>query len=102
MEREKNQKIQILRALAIMAVVLLHTCPSGNLSVVFRAFFNFAVASFLFLSGYLTKIENDNWLKFYKKRIIRVIIPYVIWTIFYTVANLGISAFALKRILVNL
>lgn len=60
------------------------------------------MASFLFLSGYLTKIENDNWLKFYKKRIIRVIIPYVIWTIFYTVANLGISAFALKRILVNL
>lgn len=36
MGREKNEKIQILRALAIIAVVLLHTCPSGNLSVIFH------------------------------------------------------------------
>ena len=41
----------------------------------------------MFLSGYLTKIENENWFSFYKKRIFRVIIPYVIWTILYTLPN---------------
>lgn len=76
--------IQIFRALSIIAVVMIHTTPSGEWQVFCRPFINFSVATFLFLSGYLTKIENDNWFAFCKKRIIRVIIPYIIWTIFYT------------------
>jgi len=63
---------------------MIHTTPPGNWQVFCRPFINFSVALFLFLSGYLTKVENDNWGAFYKKRIIRVIIPYVIWTIIYT------------------
>lgn len=76
--------IQIFRALSIIAVVMIHTTPSGEWQVFCRPFINFSVATFLFLSGYLTKIENDNWFTFYKKRINRVIIPYVIWTILYS------------------
>lgn len=83
----KNQKIQLLRGLAIIAVVLIHTCPHGIYLVIFRPFINFAVATFFFLSGYLTKTENDDWGKFYKKRIYRVVVPYVIWTILYTVTS---------------
>ena len=79
----RNNMVQIFRALAVIAVVLIHTTPSGYCQVFFRPFVNFAVALFLFLSGYLTKVENDNWGAFYKKRIIRVIIPYVIWTVLY-------------------
>lgn len=55
MEREKNQKIQILRALAIMAVVLLHTCPSGNLSVVFVPFSILLWRHFYFFRDILLK-----------------------------------------------
>lgn len=84
MEKTKNNDIQLLRALAIVAVVCIHTCPIGMSQVVFRPFINFAVALFVFLSGYLTKIENDNWMRFYKKRIIRVLFPYIIWTTIYT------------------
>lgn len=83
-KKTRNNMIQIFRALSIIAVVMIHTTPSGEWQVFCRPFINFSVATFLFLSGYLTKIENDNWFAFCKKRIIRVIIPYIIWTIFYT------------------
>ena len=85
--KQKDYNIQLFRALAIMAVVLIHTCPSGEWQVICRPFINFSVATFLFLSGYLTNTDNDNWEKFFKKRIVRVIIPYIIWTILYSVAS---------------
>ncbi len=80
----RNNFIQVVRAFAIIAVVMIHTCPPGEWQVFCRPFINFSVATFLFLSGYLTKIENDNWPKFHKKRIVRVLVPYVIWTIIYS------------------
>lgn len=83
----RNNMVQIFRAFAIIAVVMIHTTPLGNYQVLCRPFINFSVATFLFLSGYLTKIENDNWGAFYKKRIIRVLIPYVIWTVLYTLSS---------------
>lgn len=84
---QRNDKVQFLRAISIIAVVLLHTCPGGEWGVYCRPFINFPVAAFLFLSGYLTSIENDNWTNFFKKRIFRVIVPYVIWTILYCIAK---------------
>lgn len=80
-QNAKINAIQIIRAIAIIAVVIIHTTPSGIGQVICRPFLNFAVATFLFLSGYLTKAENDDWKAFYKKRITRVIIPYIIWSI---------------------
>ena len=68
-KRERNNMVQIFKALAIVAVVMIHTTPAGVSQVLFRPFINFSVATFLFLSGYLTKAENDNWGAFYKKRI---------------------------------
>ena len=86
-KKTRNNLVQIFRAFAIIAVVMIHTTPLGNWQVFCRPFINFSVATFLFLSGYLTKVDNDNWWAFYKKRIIRVIIPYVIWTVLYTLAS---------------
>lgn len=52
----------------------------------FRPFFNFSVGLFLFLSGMLSNVKNYNP----KKRIIKILIPYVIWTLIYTLmANLS-------------
>ena len=97
--KQKDYNIQLFRALAIMAVVLIHTCPSGEWQVICRPFINFSVATFLFLSGYLTNTDNDNWEKFFKKRIVRVIIPYIIWTILYSVAS---KAWTPKALALNL
>ena len=96
-KERKNVKIQFLRGLSIMAVVMIHTCPGGYWQVVCRPFINFAVALFLFLSGYLTNVDTDNWGALFKKRILRVAIPYIIWTIIYT-----IPSFSFFQLLKNL
>ena len=98
---KKNLKIQILRALAIMAVVMIHTCPKGIMQVYVRPFINFSVASFLFVSGYLTDISKIIIKDFYKKRIIRVIIPYTIWSILYTTVGFVSNGIDLKKYIIN-
>ena len=98
----RNKKIQVLRAVSIIAVVLIHTCPVGEVQVFVRPFINFGVATFLFLSGYLTNLSKIKIKQFYKKRIIRVLIPYVIWTILYTTVSLITSGeMDVKRYFIN-
>ena len=80
--------IQAFRAIAIIAVVMIHTTPAGEMQVICKPFINFAVATFVFLSGYLTKADNDNWLAFYRRRITRVLVPYFIWTVIYSIQDI--------------
>lgn len=82
--RERNPLVQQFRALAIVAVVMIHTLPPGIGQVFVRPFINFAVALFLFLSGYLTRADNADWGAFYRKRVVRVLIPYILWSIIYS------------------
>ena len=94
----KRTDIQVLRAIAIIAVVLIHTNSSDETGqIVIRPFVNFSVALFLFLSGYLTKLENSDWKSFCIKRVMRVFIPYAIWTVIYALFRGSI-----KRIPINL
>ena len=80
--------IQFFRAIAIIAVVMIHTTPAGEWQIFCKPFINFAVATFIFLSGYLTKADNDNWLAFYRRRITRVLVPYFIWTVIYSIQDI--------------
>jgi len=84
----RNNLVQIFRALAIIGVVMIHTTPAGEWQMLCRPFINFSVATFLFLSGYLTKTKNEDWGAFMKKRIVRVIVPYLIWSFLYSVQKL--------------
>lgn len=84
----KNQKIQIFRALAIIAVVMIHTTPPGEWQVFCKPFINFAVATFIFLSGYLTKDQGEDWKSFYFRRIRRVAVPYLIWSVLYSIPDM--------------
>ena len=99
---DRNNMIQIFRAIAIIAVVMIHTTPSEDWRVFCRPFINFSVATFLFLSGYLTKIDNSDWCSFFKKRIVRVIIPYVIWTLLYTLHRIIFLDEGISKIPYNL
>ncbi len=101
MTNNKRDDIQILRAVAIIAVVLIHTCPSGMYQVWCRPFINFAVGLFLFLSGYLTKMHDDSWITFYKRRVSRVLIPYLIWTVIYSMSPLPDPFLLLKNIITS-
>lgn len=77
----ESYKIQVLRGLAIIAVVFIHNTPSGTAQIWCRPFLNFSVGLFLFLSGMLSNMEKWNP----KKRIIKIIIPYIIWTLIYVI-----------------
>lgn len=70
----------------------------GGYAVLDRPFLNFSVAMFIFLSGYLTNIDVSDIKGFYKKRIIKVAIPYIIWSIIYIIATKNMSN-ALKLLL---
>ncbi|WP_196002084.1 acyltransferase [Clostridium sp. 1001271B_151109_B4] len=83
----KDKSIQCLRALSILAVVLIHSLPNADSSIYVRQFINFCVAMFIFISGYLTDINIDDTKKFYKKRILRVIFPYLIWSAIFIVKS---------------
>lgn len=43
---------------------------------------------FFFLSGYLTKLHYDNYMEFCKKRLVRVAIPFIFWSIVCCIADL--------------
>lgn len=55
---KRDPYLQVVRGLAIAAVVLIHCLPQEAASVALRPFLNFAVAAFVFLSGYLTPRER--------------------------------------------
>lgn len=81
MLRQSSINIQILRGLAIIAVVFIHNTPSGLTQIFVRPFLNFSVGLFLFLSGLLT---DPNKLSI-QKRLKKVLIPYIVWTAVYVI-----------------
>lgn len=83
----KNNSVQIMRGLAITAVVIIHSYPNGFSGVFIRPFVNFAVAMFIFLSGYLTKLEIPNYRNFMYRRIKKVFVPYCIWSVIYMIPS---------------
>lgn len=81
-----NKKIQILRAIAILAVVVIHTYNDINIGIIIRPFVNYAVAIFIFISGFLTKDNITDYKSFILKRLKRVLIPFILWTVIYSIA----------------
>ena len=78
---EESIRIQIVRGLAIFAVILIHNTPAGLPQVFIRPFINFAVGVFIFLSGMLSDANRWNPVK----RILKLLIPYAIWTLVYVI-----------------
>lgn len=92
MVKEKtNQFWQTVRGMCILAVVLIH-CEAplnrgygiaDNIYYLFlRNLINFPVAVFFFISGYFVKNE-ENIAEYYKKRVLRLLLPYVVYSIAY-------------------
>lgn len=79
--KDESYKIQLLRGLSIIAVVCIHNTPDGMVQAWCRPFLNFAVAMFLFMSGMLS--DSKNWKPVH--RIKKIIVPYFLWSLIYTV-----------------
>lgn len=93
----------ILRGLAILGVVAIHSSETGlqfsdnsvnfNFTVLWRNLLNFSVPMFLAISGYFWARKrfgsSKDYLAFLRKQIPRVYIPLVFWSVFW----LGLAVF---------
>jgi surface polysaccharide O-acyltransferase-like enzyme len=96
---KRIEYFDLLRGLAIIAVVAIHSTGSGlqfeansfnfNFTVLWRNSLNFSVPLFIAISGYFLankKIINFNeYLLFLKKQIPRVYIPFFVWSIVWLI-----------------
>ncbi len=99
MNTNKDLSFQAFRGLAIIAVVAIHASATGKLfinneslslnyefSLIFRQFINYAVAVFIFISGFFTPKNYfstiSDYLIYYNKRLTRLLIPYLFWCFF--------------------
>ncbi len=95
--KERMSYYDLLRGLAIIGVVAIHSTWIGytindtsfyfNFTVIWRQVLNFSVPLFLTISGFfLANIETntiESYLKFVSKQVQRVLIPYLLWCIVY-------------------
>ncbi len=104
----RNSKIDTIKGLCIIFVIVAHVSsylisqrnlPFNNLPdalsladlfwIILRNSIDFMIAGFLFISGYcLTRVYGDKdsfkVVLFYKKRLKRIYIPFVVWLTIYT------------------
>lgn len=83
-QNNQRNKIQFLRGIAIIAVIIIHNAPTGEIQIWLRPCVNFCVGLFLFLSGLLSS-KQDEWPPW--MRIKKVYVPFIIWTVIYTVVG---------------
>ena len=87
--------IDLCRGLAAFAVILVHSgdetwgLPISNAAIEFRHSFYFAVPFFLAASFYFStqKLPLKLSTAFWEKKFKRILIPYIIWSIFYLAIN---------------
>jgi len=94
---------QYIRGICIIAVVLIHSKNgvqydtgwmfgwNAGYWLVLRQLINFPVAVFIFLAGYFTNIDDAlrNRRQYYSQRGQKLIVPFLIWSSFYTIINVA-------------
>jgi len=94
----QSTRIQIIRGICIFGVVLIHCTVLNQYDLFIQPFAFFCVWIFLFLSGILTSPFSESWGKLIYKRIMKVIIPFFVWSLIYELFN-GIDKSTIIRIL---
>ncbi len=110
MKKNNLTEITILRSFAMLFVIGIHflNLPQLNLTrgslgqgfyFLWRAMLIFAVPCFMFLSmmmvSYTHNEKEFSAPVFYKKRLIRIGIPYLIWSIVYILLNVAVKKYTL-------
>lgn len=97
------------KGLAIIAVVVIHACgdtknfPANSFNwlfgLEFRQVVNFAVAMFFAIAGYFAAgAAQKNPVDYYRKRLGRILTPYVIWTAIYLLIRTPLTPPSLDEI----
>ncbi len=90
--------IDLCRGLAAFAVILVHSgdetwgIPISDRAIQFRYLFYFAVPFFLAASFYFStkKLPLNISISFWQKKFSRIIIPYLVWSLFYVISKTAI------------
>ncbi len=97
MRRKNLPEIEILRSIAMLAVIAIHVLNipvsqllTGSVShgrfFMARAMLIFAVPCFLFLSMLMVGYGDNHFdAKFYQKKLLRIGVPYLLWSILYLI-----------------
>ncbi|HSW87581.1 MAG TPA: acyltransferase [Candidatus Saccharimonadales bacterium] len=97
MKKTYNPAIDVLRILAILSVVLIHTTTKTleassydlqrlSWTLFLNQIFRFAVPLFFMISGFVLELNypfHANYVTYLKKRLSRIIIPYIFWSFIY-------------------
>lgn len=90
--KQRDPYFQAIRGICMCAVILIHCQAQGHSAaseyyqIVLRQIINFAVATFIFMAGFFThpyKLSGGYW-----NRIKKLLMPYILWSIFYSVLSL--------------
>ncbi len=99
MKKERIEWLDTLRAMAIIAVILVHTSTpvvkmiyGVNMSYwwignVYDSMVRFCVPAFLMLTGATLLGRDYQVLDFYKKRLMRIAVPFAFWFVAYLIFN---------------
>jgi len=102
---ERIEYFDMLRGLAIIGVVAIHSSTTGlqfadtsvnfNFTIIWRNLLNFSVPMFVAISGYFLAKKSircpDDYFSFLKKSIFRVYIPLIFWSVLWLVGALLIQ-----------
>lgn len=114
MEKKWIPEIQIMRGIFIICVVLIHILyiPISRLNsstmtygiyYTFNRFIQFAVPGFILIASilitYNLQQEKMNVLKFYKRKINAVLMPYLFWSITYILCRYFVGAIEYKQLI---
>lgn len=87
--KQRDAYFQAIRGICMCAIILIHCQAYGNsvvaeyYQIVLRQIINFAVATFIFMAGFFAHPYKRG----YWNRLKKLLIPYVLWSIFYSVAG---------------
>jgi len=104
-EKPRLQWLDLVRGLGAFLVVLAHVDYAGDGRGAISSFYYLitrtAVPLFFMASGLLLLGKNETYPIFFKKRAVKVFLPFVIWSIIYMVWQNGIPTASIPEIIVS-
>lgn len=90
--KQRDPYFQAIRGICMCAVILIHCQAQGHsvaseyYQIVLRQIINFAVATFVFMAGFFARPYKLSG-GVYWNRLKKLLIPYILWSIFYSVLS---------------
>nr|WP_300844768.1 acyltransferase family protein [uncultured Acetatifactor sp.] len=83
MKEKSNKQFMILSAITIIMVVDAHSWPILKLGSSIYPYNSFFMAAFFFVSGYFLDLGGSGFGGVIKKKVKKLLIPYLLWTLAY-------------------